>query len=120
MPGIATSPQLRKSRGTTKRQDSPDFARRLAREREWEQIPPMPDRRKGSRSSHAAQDSGVPSGSGSREWPTPERLGPSTVEFYGEGSGRCDGDRSTEPGGEENFADSLAGMQQKNAASKQS
>jgi hypothetical protein len=54
MPGITTSPQLRKSRDTTKRQDSPDFARRLAREREWEQIPPMPDRRKGSRSSHAA------------------------------------------------------------------
>ncbi len=37
----------------------------------------------------------------------------STVEFCGDGSGRCDGDRSTKPGGEENFAVSLAGIQQK-------
>jgi hypothetical protein len=31
--------------------------------------------------------------------PNDPRMGPSTVEFCGEGSGRCDGDRSTRPGG---------------------
>jgi len=44
----------------------------------------------------------------------------STVEFCGDGSGRCDGDRSTKPGGEENFAVSRARIQQKNTASKES